>query len=403
MTMKSSSNKLVFSSHENNILRNWNELPENKNIPRAIGIVSEFNPFHKGHKYLIETAKSSLNADVVVSIMSGNFTQRGEPAVFNKWERARLAVNNGVDLVLQIPALCSCASADYFAKGSVDILEGLGAINYLAFGSESGDIGELYSVAEFLTYDEEKIGELISGFLKEGLSYPAARERAIKSLFNEDCGDILREPNNILAIEYLLNLDRMEPFTVKRAYGGHHESASEIRREMAASFGSSFAAMEDRYFQLVKYKVMSSSCKYLESLGSAGEGLGNKLKNEIRFASSRDELIERVKSKAFTYTRINRLLAQAVLGITKKDFNRFHPYVRVLGSSEKGRKYLKTLKKEESIRIPVVDNINKAVYEYPKLSRLIELDVLESDVYNLISGADSYENSDYVMHGFLGK
>lgn len=370
-----------------------------KNKMKAIGIVAEYNPFHAGHRFLIEEAKRVTGAEICVSVMSGNFVQRGEPAVFNKWVRAENAVRQGADLVLELPCVYACASSEYFARGAVSVLEGLGGVSYLAFGSESGNLQELEDCRDCLDLHQEEIADLIREFSRQGMSYPAARENAVRKVNPSVNPDILTEPNNILGLEYIAKVKNMKPVTIKRMGMGYHESASQIRKDLMDSsdeYRKKHEEMEKNFFDLIRTKVLSESCDELEKIASAGEGLSNRMKNCVRRVSSKQEFAEEVKSKRYTLTRINRLLLQTVLGIKTDDIKNASPYVRVLAFNKEGAAFLKQLKKRELIAIPVVDNINKAVSSDELLRKTIEKDVLASDIYNLISGEDLYLNSDYV-------
>ena len=164
---------------------------------KSLGIIAEFNPFHQGHQYLIDKAMEETGSDVCVAVMSGNFTQRGIPAVQDKWTRAEAAVKQGVNLVVELPVVFSCSSAEYFARGGVDILEGFGCIDRIAFGSESGDIGELRRAADFLLRFDREIHQKVQALVKAGEVYPKARQRAVEQIGGDFDLSALREPNNI--------------------------------------------------------------------------------------------------------------------------------------------------------------------------------------------------------------
>lgn len=363
---------------------------------KKLGIIAEYNPFHEGHKYLIDEVRKQTGADQVIAVMSGNFTQRGYPAVYDKWTRAERAIQNGVNLVLELPVCYACNSAEYFAKGGVSVLEGMGCIDYLAFGSESGQLKLLRHTAKTLKQNEADIIELIRKKTKQGCSYPKAREEAVMELGFEEDLSLIREPNNILGIEYLKQLKTMEPVTIKRMGAGHHQSASEIRNIMRKQDGERINAIEENYYRFVATRIFQMSTAELDAVFSSGQGLGNKLKQEIRYARNFEELVDRVKSKVYTRTRITRLLTHIVLGIDEEVMGKAVPYIRILGFDRKGASVLKEMKKRECATIPVLNNINKEKESYPEISVCLEKDILASDLYNLISGKDLYTNSDYV-------
>lgn len=368
---------------------------------KSLGIIAEFNPFHQGHEYLIKTAMADTGADVCIAAISGDFVQRGAPAAFDKWTRAEAAVKQGVNLVVELPVVFACNSAEYFAKGGVDVLEGFGCIDYIAFGSEHGDIGELQKAAHFLEEKDDVIKEKIQILMKEGLSHPRARAEAVKQLARGFDESLITSPNNILAVEYLKHLKRMEPYTVKRKGQGYHQSATEIRRELSAREPEKFRKMDETYWKLVASKILQTDSGRLEEIFSAGEGLGNKLKNEIRYASSAQELIERVKSKAYTHTRISRLLTQVLLDIDEEAVSQGGGYIRILGFDSKGAKFMKEVKKKECAAVPLITNINKELKNHPEIREKLEKDVLAADIYNLITDKNLYDNSDFVRRPYM--
>ena len=364
---------------------------------KSLGIIAEFNPFHQGHQYLIDKAMEETGSDVCVAVMSGNFTQRGIPAVQDKWTRAEAAVKQGVNLVVELPVVFSCSSAEYFARGGVDILEGFGCIDRIAFGSESGDIGELRRAADFLLRFDREIHQRVQDLVKAGEVYPKARQRAVEQIGGDFDLSALREPNNILAVEYLKRLRRIEPYTTRRKGDGYHQSASQIRSELAEREPERFARMSRIYWELVSSRILQTDGSRLEQMFSAGEGLGNKLKKEVRCASSAEQLIMRVKSKAYTHSRISRLLTQVLLDIDEPDAREGQPYIRVLAFDRTGAAFLKEMKKKECALLPVITNINKEAGRYPEIQKTLQKDILASDIYNIIAGKDLYACSDYVM------
>lgn len=370
---------------------------------KTIGIIAEYNPFHQGHRYLIEEALKRTGGDCIVSVMSGSFTQRGMPAVYDKWKRAEMALEEGVNLVLELPAVYSCNSAEYFAKGGIDILEGTGGIDYLAFGSESGDIENLVNCAAILKDREGEITAHIKEKTKEGMSYPKAREAAFEHLGYSQYLPYIKDPNNILAIEYLKWIDKMKPVTVKRQGEGHHHSASEIRKEIRKKEPGVLEIPEDNYYRLVATRILQMNDSELDSIFSSGAGLGAKLKKEIRYSENTEEFIDRVKSKAYTRTRINRLLTHTLLGIDKDAMEKAVPYARVLGFDRKGSAFLKQIRKDESNKIPVITNINKEAHLYPEIEETLNKDILATDIYNLLTERNLYEYSDYVKRPIVLK
>ncbi|MBQ1489617.1 MAG: nucleotidyltransferase family protein [Eubacterium sp.] len=369
---------------------------------KSVGIIGEYNPFHQGHAYLISETRRMTDAEVVVSVMSGDFTQRGEPAVRDKWERAESAVKNGINLVIELPTVFACNSAEFFAGGAVRILEEMGGIDCLAFGSECGDIEQLTGAAAFLAEHDAEIQKAAADLLKHGYSYPRAREAAVLQLAPWFDVSLIREPNNILALEYLGSLQTMRPVTVKRRGEQYHASATSLREELYREDPHFFDQMEQRYFSHVSARILQSDREELERIFSSGEGLGNKLKKEIRYADSVTDLIERVKSKAYTRTRIARLLTQVLLGIDEACVRNARPYVRLLAMDAAGGRFIREIKKAGCCRLPIITNINREKDACEEVRETLAIDILASDMYNLISGQSLYEYSDYVKSPYIG-
>ncbi|MDD6043492.1 MAG: nucleotidyltransferase family protein [Eubacteriaceae bacterium] len=367
---------------------------------KSLGIIAEFNPFHEGHKYLIDRAMSETGSDVCVAVMSGSFVQRGGPAVADKWTRTMQSIKGGVNLVIELPAVFATASAELFSFGGVKTLEALGCIDTLAFGSESGNLDELKRIAAALKENDVALMTSIRQFCKEGMSFPKAREKALEESYEYFSSETLRSPNNILAIEYLKHLERMEPFTVKRVGAGHHQSASEIRRKLESENPDRFSEMADRYFTLVRGAVLTHDSETLESLSPAGQGLGNKLKAEIRYANDLESIIERVKSKSVTYSGISRYLANIVLN-KELNYEATPEYIRILGFDKTGAEFLKQMKRKKSCSLPVITNINKDRIETVEGRKMLDLDTTATDIHNLVWGNDMYSMSDYVHKPIL--
>ncbi|MGN0658736.1 MAG: nucleotidyltransferase family protein [Emergencia sp.] len=374
---------------------------------KSIGIIAEFNPFHQGHRYLAERAREETGCDTAVAVMSGSFVQRGAPAAFDKWTRAEMAVREGISLVAELPAVYACSSAEIFAKGGVSILDGFGCIDFLAFGSESGSLDQLESAASFLSAHRSELNGRIRALMKEGFSHPRARQAAAEAL---DAGfdmSVIQEPNNILALEYLQQLENlqqadrhrqhMRPWTVRRQGEGHHSSATRLRASLRQEDPQLWDERDRLYWQLVTAAALRASPEELREVFSAGGGLSEKLKKEIRYADSAESLAERLKSKAYTHTRISRLLVQTLLGIDQRAVSEAVPYIRILAFDERGARLLKEIRKRGCAEIPVITNINREMDRYPQVRSTLEKDILAADMLNLIHGRDLYRWSDFVQ------
>lgn len=394
---------------------------------KAVGIIAEYNPLHNGHLYHLEESKKLAGTDAVVVAMSGNFCQRGEPAILDKWERSRLAVSNGADVVIEIPTLFCLGNSMQYGKAGVKLLDSLGVVSHLSFGSESGDIESLNLVANNLKVSKNEIETIISYLAKnEGLSYPRARELAYEKLFGSENVNILSNSNDNLALSYLQENSSMKPIAVKRCGAGYDDdivdsyefqSASGIRTAIIKETefkkyvpGNVYESLEnhiktcpDEWLNCLKYAVLTMDEAEIEHCPSAGDGLGNKIKSEIGKAKTWDELIKSVKSKRYTYSRISRLCIQIILGINRNSFKFESPnYVRILALSKKGRELVAYSEKNELNELPVITNINKQKGWLDEDGlKLLKLDVHASDVYNLVTGRNHESCSDYRTTPFI--
>lgn len=384
----------------------------------VVGIVAEFNPIHYGHCYLIEEARKRTSADGVACVMSGNFVQRGAPAVFDKWTRAEMALNCGADLVVEIPTVFCLGNASVYARGAVKLLEGMGGITHIAFGSETGSVEELRQVATAMERNKSLLDKEIAAEVKNGRSYPAARQAAVERRLSINLQKYAG-PNDTLALEYLRNISFMKPVALKRIHAGYHDSVQrmEDEEESQERLFSSTAVREqlsrghlhpgsipwnpasyrnpmveeESWFDLIRYAVLSQSVDDLEVAPGGGEGLGNRLKESVRTENNIAELVQRVKSKRYTYTRISRWLYQILLGIRREDQYADPEYIRILGFNDRGREMIRRSKKNSLNSIPFIDNINKQPLE----SAQLRLDLHGTDIYNLACGNSIRGQSDY--------
>lgn len=356
---------------------------------------------------------------MAVAVMSGNFTQRGEPAILDKWIRSRLAVQCGVDLVLELPFSFAVNSAEYFAKGGVEILSGLGCVTHLGFGCEQGTLEELDAIAEVLTEEAPHYQHALKAFLRKGNSYAKAREKALEQMLGTQAASLSLFPNNILALQYLKQLRLQKssiiPIMVNRKGPGYFEqepsetiaSATAIRTQLDKEQRRHYVppqvgtALPEEppdmsvYFRLVQSAVLRSTESELAALFSAGEGLEHKLKKNIRTCGSLEELVEATASKRYPKTRIQRILCQSLIGLPKFNASAHAPYARILAANERGARLLRQAKKEGTI--PIITNINKE----GNLPPLLTYDILAGDMYHLLTGQNLYEGCDYVMRPYI--
>lgn len=329
---------------------------------KTVAIICEYNPFHNGHKYHIEQTKKQYGATHIVCVMSGNFTQRGDVALCDKYERARAALKSGADLVLELPVAFSLASAEYFARGAVHIINSLGCVDMLSFGSETGNSDILKEAAGAVHFALDS--DDFTDYMKRGLSYPAALKKVVEEYYTSDVVDILTGPNNILGVEYIRALDMaggtIEPVTVKR-YGAAHDS-EEISRTVSASklrkmirngedvtcytdfSGYENYAVIERLETAILAKLRTMTKSDFEKLPNGGGGIENRMVKAARTATTLPQLMLMIKSKNFTMSRIRRLILCAFLGITKNDLKNMPSYIRILGMNDKGKEILSAAK-----------------------------------------------------------
>lgn len=404
---------------------------------KVLGLIVEYNPFHNGHLYHIEQSKKLTGADYTVCVMSGNFIQRGEPAMINKWARTKMALMSGVDLVIELPLVYAMSSAEFFAYGAVKILDSLGIVDCISFGSEIGTIHVLDQIAEILKNEPEEFKSRLKNELAKGVSFPAAREAALKGYFKdmnldgEGIEDVLGSSNNILGIEYLKALksirSSIEPYTIKRvsnAYNtkeitGSISSATAIRkhifnvdesaeylekleevlpnasrRVLCEEFTEGRGPIFAQHFEsMILAGVRRLSAEGLRELPYMNEGIEHRIKKAGDISGSFIELIEQISTKRYTKTRIQRTLFNLLTSITADEFNKFNryggpQYIKVLGFNLKGRQMLSLINKRAALPV-----ITKAA-DYKRscnrlLTRMLEIENFSTDMYVL-----AYSNKD---------
>ncbi|MGN0701599.1 MAG: nucleotidyltransferase family protein [Lentihominibacter sp.] len=391
---------------------------------KTLGIIAEYNPFHNGHKYHMERAKKLAAADTCMVVMSGDFTQRGEPAISDKWQRAEYAVRYGANLVVELPFIFACNRAPVFARGGVDILVKAGA-DCIAFGCESTEPELLRDTAKALVAEEMTIAKRTGEIMKGGCSHAAAHEAAVREILGEDAADRIMTPNNILGVEYLKRMEfwrrrgvSIEDIPLPRKGAGYFgienlgekgfAGASEIRRLLAE--GKPVSAyvpgitetenqerIKEEMFRILKGIVLRSTPRELKEIYSLGEGIENRIIREIRKAQGYDNLVDRLVSKRYTASAIRRILTYVVTGIKGQQADRLLEEdihgVRLLAADAKGRALIRNT---DSERIAFVPNINRLPEEHKWSREVLGLDAKAADFYNLLCGRSLYEESDYV-------
>ncbi len=356
---------------------------------RVNGIVAEYNPFHNGHSYQLYDAKRQTGADYTVVVMSGNFTQRGEPALLDKYSRTEMALKNGADLVLELPVLYSVSSAEYFAIGAVALLDKLGVVDWLCFGSECGDIHKLGQLADILLDEPEEYSALLKKYLRHGLSYPTARTTALTQFRPDlsDARDVLASANNILGIAYLKAVRRreskMHPITTARTssdyhdrmLGTHQSSALALRQAIhdRRDIQSLSAQMPESSFEILNaalsgreplqlndlsaalhYKLLSEAEKGYSDYLDVSEDLSDRIRKHLYDFTGYRAFCDLLKTKDMTYTRISRCLLHILLDIRDTDVELYSQadyisYARVLGFRKEAERLLSAVKQRASV------------------------------------------------------
>ncbi|MCL2356781.1 MAG: nucleotidyltransferase family protein [Defluviitaleaceae bacterium] len=342
---------------------------------RTTGIIAEFNPFHKGHAAHINETKAKFGGKIIVA-MSGNFVQRGEPAVSDKWRRTKTALAAGADIVLEIPVPYVVAGADFFARGSVGLLAATGVIDALSFGSECGDIGAIRDAARVLADEPHEYRRVLREKLGAGMSFAAARGAALDACIKDAPAGLFTKPNNCLAIEYCKALrllgDPMEVFTTFRASGG--PSATKIREKLHARGG---VAHIDDFSEIFRFLIYTRDF-------DLGEGLENRFRKFSSRHKKISEIIDAVKTKRYTRTRLSRAVLCVILGINAAEIGEV-PYIRVLGFRKESADLLGRL--TEKAALPVITH-GAAMDEIS--TTMLAKDFEATDIYRIATAAEGF-------------
>ncbi len=359
---------------------------------KAVGIIAEYNPFHNGHLYHLKKIKQMYPDSIIVLVLGGNFTERGTPSVLDKFTKTKIALEEKIDLVIELPFIFATQSADFFSHAALQILETL-KVDTLVFGSETNDIDSFKTLAK-TQIENEDFDKLVKVYLKLGENYPTALS---KSLFDLT-GKKMTLPNDLLGISYVKEIIKnnyhIKPVCIKRTNDYHEKeinnsitSATSIREALKNNIEIKNAVpkstykylketplhFQDDYFKFLKYKILTE--QDLNIFQTVDEGLGDKIKKEILNSTNYDELIKNVKSKRYTYNKINRCLNHILCDIKKSDVKNMKDieYIRILGFSDKGKKYINKIKKD--VKIPIIGNFTK--YN----SDMLKLELKVSSIY----------------------
>ena len=403
------------------------------------GIIAEYNPFHNGHAYHIEQTKKQTNCDAVVVIMSGNFIQRGVPALFDKWTRTKMALQGGADLVIELPSFYATSSAEYFAQGSIGLLDGLGVVNNVSFGANTNDLDALKRIANVLYLEPENYKKLLHSELKRGTSYPIARSNALKNFLKKEynakyIADILLDSNNILAIEYLKALlysnSQIKPVLIERK-GTTYNSTNIVDNMCSATAIRNLLeknelkivenVVPDNVFKLINqeivngrapmflenyekeilYTLRKTSINDLANIADVSEGLENLLKKASNDGMELENVIDIVKTKRYTRTRVQRILLHTLLDVRKTDIEDYKhnpQYIRVLGFTKNGEKVLSQIGNVSNL--PVVTSVAKFFKNANETSKkMLEKDIMATNIYTLGYQVPKFRNVnlDYTM------
>ncbi|MGN0526627.1 MAG: nucleotidyltransferase family protein [Acutalibacteraceae bacterium] len=372
------------------------------------GVIAEFNPFHNGHKYLLEQLKGDCNTISVC--MSESFVQRGESAICSPYARTKMALECGADLVLSLPLPFATSSAEKFAVGGVSVLGSLGVIDALAFGSETGETKNLIKCADCLNSEEFK--KSLENTLTSGESFPAIRQKVITELLGEEIGNVLSSPNDILAVEYIKAVKSLGfdmSFTPIKRKAVDHNSSNVIDNICSASHLRRIVQGEKEYKSLMPResfnilideiskgkapcdfeklnvamlsKLRSMSVYDFKDLPDVSEGLENRIYSAVRRSTDINGILEKVKTKRYTYSRIKRILLCAFLGIKKSDIKNGAPYIRVLGFNKNGAMLLKQAKEKSTLPIVTKSSDIKNLGDYAE--RVFALECFGRDMFSL--------------------
>lgn len=369
---------------------------------KIIGVIAEYNPFHLGHLYQIKKIKEMYPDSIIIAIISTNFTQRGDISILNKWNKTKICLENNVDIVLELPTLYATQSSDIFASSALKILNHF-KIDTLVFGSETNDIDTLYNLANTQLNNKE-YDTLVTSYLSEGINYPTAMSKALNKLTNIN----IYKPNDLLGLSYIKEIIKnkypITPISIKRSndyHGNNIEnniiSANLIRKLLQENKDISAYVPKittnylyhnisiNNAFNLLKYKIINE-INNLDKYLTVDEGIENRIIKYINKSNTWLDLVMNIKTKRYTYNKINRMLIHILLGIKKEDNNK-EIYLRILGFNQSGRKYLNKIKKD--IDLPIYMSYKN------NLSNTFDIEFRSTYIYSLIVNDPSLIEKEY--------
>ncbi|MBQ4569223.1 MAG: nucleotidyltransferase family protein [Ruminococcus sp.] len=374
-------------------------------------LICEYNPFHNGHKYMLSKMRED-GCDAIVAVMSGSFTQRGDVAVCSKFSRAKEALRNGADLVIELPCVWAVASAERFARGGCEIIKAAGCVDRVYFGSECGDIQMLKAAADATNSTE--VNEKLQSLMAQGEYYPKALQKAVEDVFGRELADVLSSPNNTLGIEYIKALTDSDTQlrTIKRTGVDHHSthttdtiaSASKIRdmikneEDFSAFIPKDLEENNPAFLEYgeraLLYMLRKFEIEDIKAIPDVSEGLENRILSAAKTHNSIEKILDEIKTKRYTHSRLRRILTCALLGIRKEHHAQAVPYIRVLGFNSRAEQLLKELNKSSAL--PLVLNVAK---DKEKLSEtaaeILSIDIKATDLRTVFEKSPSPCGADF--------
>lgn len=369
----------------------------------VIGIVCEYNPFHLGHLYQLKKVKEMYPDSIIIVVCSSNFTQRGDVSILNKWDKTRIALDNGIDIFIELPFGYATQSSDIFAKGAIELLNHL-KIDTLVFGSESDNVEELINLAN-IQLNNKEYNDIVKKYLDQGINYPTALSKALNDITNTT----INKPNDLLGLSYIKeiikNNYKITPITIKRTNDYHSKdinnniiNASLIRKLLlekkditnyipSNTYKYLTSISLDDFYPYLKYQIINNSNK-LNTYQTVDEGIENRIIKSIYKSSNYNELVMNIKTKRYTYNKINRMLLHILTNFTKVEAQNIKiDYIRLLGFTSSGQKYLNSIKKD--INIPIITRYK------PKVSKLLDLEFRTNSIYAHITNNNKLIELEY--------
>ena len=403
-------------------------------MSNVLAIIAEYNPFHNGHLYQFQKAKKDTDSKYSIAILGGNFTQRGSTSIIDKWSKAQMALDNGFDLVVELPLLYSISSAENFAEGAIKLLDSMKIVDFLSFGTETNNLEILDRIATILYEEPKAFKSLLSIELRKGVSFPKARSNALMMYLKDikKYANILSSPNNILAIEYLKALKKyksiIKPYSIQRfeaeynsnKISGNIASSTAIRNIIKddnipllkkllpeSSFSILFENIKNGHIvsdlsvfeKEIIYNLRKMSITDVKNLPDVSEGLEHLIKKASDSCNSLDELFNIISTKRYTKTRLQRILLYSLIGISKNDMDmskKVYPYMRVLAFNDKGKFLVSEIAKANP-KLEIITSVKRFMdlNTNKNYKTMMQKEILATNIYTLGFEQDSLSNLDY--------